>query len=324
MSTALAPQFAYQCRFIILNGPHKGETYNLSKEEISIGRETDNDLVFSRDTKVSRHHAKIQLQNNKLVLINLSTKNPVYLNNEEIISQELSAVNTVILGETEIKVDIKSLQLQNPAQDIQVRAERASRIKASSPRPSQQFNKIQSSQGGSKLFYIIIAILLALGFWLFSDSDKTTTRKTKVRTEDQVVKEMIASKEQLKSLERQIEDAGQNTIQYKTAQEHYIKGFRDYRNGQYSRAMSSFQAALSFYPQHELARKYYTLSKRKFDEQVQFKMIQGKRYRGKNNFRLCRSSYAGVMVMLKDPNDPIYKEAKQFYNECTLLLEGRY
>jgi len=125
-------------------------------------------------------------------------------------------------------------------------------------------------------------------------------------------------------LRKQQENSAQNTVQYQAAQEHYIKGFRDYRQKQYARAIQSFQAALSFYPQHELARKYYVQAQRKFDESIDQSMSLGRKYYKKQNFQMCQSSFAQVMIMLKDTSKPKYREAKQMYDECSLRLEGRY
>ena len=82
---------------------------------------------------------------------------------------------------------------------------------------------------------------------------------------------------------------------------------------------------LNLDPDNELAKRYYHLSKIKFDELVKFNMIQGNRYREKKNWRMCQSNYTNVMTMLQyRKDDPSFKEAKQFYEECTLNLEGRF
>lgn len=327
MSAALLQSTSLNLKLVVLQGPHKGESFSLSKGVVSIGRDDINDIVFSKDSKVSRQHAEIRVENGSTYLINLSLKNPVYLNQQEISKAELLHVNIILLGDTEFKLELAKSLHASPPLDLAKRPKVFNRVPNSRnqfqtpPTVASQSSNIDS---GKTIFYAIIAIVVIAVLWLLNSETSSSVKKVKLRTQDQVVQELIASEGQLKSMEKQIEERGQNTIQYKTAQEHYIKGFRDYRNGQYARAISSFQAALSFFPQHELARKYYTLSKRKFDEQVQLKMIQGKRYRGKNNYRLCKSSYASVMIMLKDQNDPIYKEAKQFYDECRLQLESGY
>lgn len=181
------------------------------------------------------------------------------------------------------------------------------------------------SQGGdSRLrLYIVIGLVLAGAAWL---SQSQIAKRKELKLRDTVSTEIAINESQneyektLKDLERR----GQDTIQYKLAQEQYLRGFRDYRQGQYMRAMEEFQAALSFFPNHDLSRKYYTLAKRRFDEQVQQNMIQGKRYYGISNYRLCMGYYSNVIKMKKDDRDPIRREAKQYYDECELKMRGKF
>lgn len=154
-------------------------------------------------------------------------------------------------------------------------------------------------------------------------TDTHKKEQERIRSSDEVMADLAQSESAIRDLQTQIEKKGTDTPQFQSAEQHYLKGFRDYQQGQYGRAMQSFQAALSFYPSHELARKYLVLARRKFDELARFHLTQGRRYRGKNNFRLCSASYAQVLIMVKDSSDPIYKEAKQYYDECELRKQGR-
>jgi tetratricopeptide (TPR) repeat protein len=116
-----------------------------------------------------------------------------------------------------------------------------------------------------------------------------------------------------------------DTVQYRRAQENFIRGFRDFQQGQYARSREAFQVVLNLDPENELAKRYYHLAQIKFDEMVKFSMIQGNRYREKKNWRMCQSSYTLVLTMLQNrKDDPTFKEAKQFFEECKLNLEGRY
>ena len=170
-------------------------------------------------------------------------------------------------------------------------------------------------------FYLIIAVVGILGYLILGDGVGSKKQEVNLRTEGDVARAIEDSANAVKELKKQQETSGQDTIQYKAAQEHYIKGFRDYRQGQYARAMQSFQAALSFYPSHELARKYLIQAQRKFDEMVDLGMSQGRKYYQKQNYKFCQSSFANVMIMVKDSTKPKYKEAKQFYDECSLRAE---
>jgi hypothetical protein len=57
---------------------------------------------------------------------------------------------------------------------------------------------------------------------------------------------------------------------------------------------------------------------------VKFHMLQGNRYREKKNWRMCTSSYFNVMTMLNNGQDPLFKEAKQYFDQCTLAQQGNY
>lgn len=181
------------------------------------------------------------------------------------------------------------------------------------------------SNGSSRFkMYAIVAVVGLSLYWLLDDSGRTKKPEVNIRTEGDVVRAIEDSMKAVQELKKQQQTSGQDSIQYQMAQEHYLKGFRDYRQSQYSRAIQSFQAALSFYPTHELARKYFIQAQRKFEEEVDRHMSQGRKYYQRQNYRMCQSSFASVMIMVKDPVKPKYREAKQFYDECSLRLEGRF
>ena len=340
MSSAIPLVKSVQLQVVIESGSMKGQVFSLKQSRLTIGREADNDIVIADDAKMSRKHVEILSENNVQTIKNLSQKNPIWLDGKEIQTAMLQKTSKLQIGTTvfQLRVEVNALPVRTPAvpsshlklasappappSPQQSISARASAHEA--PKLSENKNRAPSTDSKKTNFYIIVGAIGLLFLWLMVSGSGSNRKSTQLRTRDQVIMDLEKSEQAIKEVEKKQEDTGQQTLQYKTAQEHYIKGFRDYRQGQYARAMSSFQAALSFYSQHELAKKYLTLARRKFDEIVQFNMIQGKRYKGKNNFRLCKSAYANVMIMVKDPADPIYREAKQYYNECSLLFEAKY
>jgi hypothetical protein len=193
---------------------------------------------------------------------------------------------------------------------------------ASKKRPA--FRSVSSQSGSRTTFYVILAVVAVLGWWFLSDSDQKKKTEVYVRTEGDVARAIEDSANAVREIKKKQEASGQDSIQYRSAQEHYIKGFRDYRSGQYARAIQSFQASLSFYPNHELSRKYLIQSQRKFDALVDHSMSLGRKYYQKQNYKMCQASFANVMVMLKDNSKPKYREARQLFEECNLRLEGRF
>lgn len=112
---------------------------------------------------------------------------------------------------------------------------------------------------------------------------------------------------------------------YQEASKNFLRGYRDYRQGQYARAREAFQVVLNLDPENELAKRYHNLSKIRFDEQVKFNMLQGRRYLETQNYRLCRSSFKTVMTMLGgDQANPEYKEAMTLHKQCDVAAESRY
>jgi hypothetical protein len=177
------------------------------------------------------------------------------------------------------------------------------------------------ANSGRTRFYIIIVVIGAVFWWLMS-SNAIKKKELTFKSTEQIEKDIELSREEVKEFEARREKL--NNVQFKRAQENYIRGFRDYKQGNYGRARESFQVVLNLDPDNELAKRYYHLSKVKFDELMRFNMLQGNRYRDKKNWRLCKSSYFNVMTMLNNGQDPVFKEAKQYFDQCSLAEEGRY
>ncbi|RYZ69646.1 MAG: hypothetical protein EOP09_07315 [Proteobacteria bacterium] len=176
------------------------------------------------------------------------------------------------------------------------------------------------NNSGRVRFYAIVVVVGLVGWWLMSPNAKK--KELTFRSTEQIEQDIEASREEIKVFEARREKM--DNVQYKRAQENYIRGFRDYRQGNYGRARESFQVVLNLDPDNELAKRYYHLAKVKFDELVKFHMLQGNRYREKKNWRMCKSSYFSTMTMLNNPQDSVFKEAKQYYDQCSLAEEGRF
>lgn len=314
-----------------------GEVLTFDKPVVTIGRDPENDISFEHDPKVSRHHAEIRAHLGRLLIKNVSDKNFMVVGGERLDEAVIDARLVVYLGDQTLEIEPEIAPIQGVAKEVVLKpalvkpsSARVSNVSHNyappqhHPGPVKKQRTYRPKQSSSRMnFYAIIAVIGIGAYWLLSGP--TGVKKSdKIRMDSDILQTMQQSDLNIKEIERRMENKGEQTLQFKTAQEHYIRGFRDYRNGQYARALQSFQASLSFYPSHELARKYYDLSRRKFDEMVQMHMTRGRQYRGKNNWRLCQSSFAAAMVMLKDPNDKKYQEARTLYNECKLMNEDRY
>jgi pSer/pThr/pTyr-binding forkhead associated (FHA) protein len=183
--------------------------------------------------------------------------------------------------------------------------------------PSHGTGKSNSKIG----FYAVVVLVVVIFAWLMN-SNSIKKKELSFRSSEQIEKDIEISREELKEFEVRKEKL--DNVQFRRAQENYIRGFRDYKQGNFGRARESFQVVLNLDPDNELAKRYYQLAKLKFDELVKFHMLQGNRYREKKNWRMCKSSYFNVMTMVSNNQDPVFKEARQYFDQCSLAQEGRY
>lgn len=345
----------------VVKGPHIGVRLDFTKDVISIGRGPENDLVLSSDPHASRAHAEIRRRGpTEFVIVNVSQKNFVIVNGNVIESEVITPDSEITIGETEIRCYFESASLPvaptvpaaprpvavprpaMPQVAPQMTPQQAPSFPTAPSSPSPQTpNYYQNpppasppapagASGGllenpKVRFYGIIGILVLVGFFLFSPSKKDKVKdRNEIRTSTVSMQDYLQAEKRSQEL-LTIKKEKIDSVQYRRAQENFVKGFRDFQQGQYARAREAFQVVLNLDPDNELARRYYNLSKIKFDELVKFNMIQGNRYREKRNWRMCQSSYQNVMTMLFNrKEDPSYKEAKQFFDECFLNMEGRF
>ena len=77
--------------------------YPLDKEKFIIGRASENDVVLN-DVSVSRKHAQINVNDDKFEILDLGSKNGVYLNGEKIDRSVFNPGDEVAIGDSILKI----------------------------------------------------------------------------------------------------------------------------------------------------------------------------------------------------------------------------
>ncbi|MCK4400804.1 FHA domain-containing protein [bacterium] len=90
----------------IANGLKAGEHFEFDNEPCTIGRIQDNDIVLENDDIVSRHHAKIVLEDDKLILVDLESKNGTKVNGKKISRQELKSHDKIEVGGVSLAFEV--------------------------------------------------------------------------------------------------------------------------------------------------------------------------------------------------------------------------
>lgn len=336
MSAAPRVNQAMKVSIEVVQGHHSGFRQSFDKGRWTVGRGPENDLILGQDIKVSRSHLEVHAYASQVIVKNLNDKNVMLVDGRVMTEAILRPNSHVQVGDSVIKFAFQAGEVGRPQMKVVPKDGGAPKATA---RMNQNTMMGRPTEGAASpgnfsvpknrtvdtplmdnprvRFYGIILVIGLAGLWLFNTQSQKK-KEVGIRDSVAVTADVGNSAEELKKALEERKDF--DTPQYRAAQAQFVKGFRDYRQGQYARAMESFQSARAYYPQHALAAKYWTLAKRKFDEQVQAYMLTGRRYLGTQNYRLCQSSFAAVMMQIKDDRNKIYQEAKQYFDEC--LVKG--
>ncbi len=318
MSSVPAATSSAQRILEILNGPMQGSIVQISGQRFTIGRSEDNSLVVD-DPKCSRHHALIESHPHVTLIKDVSNKNLLIVNDNRSSEFKLKNGDVIRIGGTKIKYrDLTAVALQPVSQAAKSTTPHTPSSN-SVPRPSRR-RPAKTNYN----FYIIIGIIGALFLWLLSSSGKKNSDFWKIKTSSDVAAEIEASKKNQLVQEEELRKKGKTSRQYLEAQAAFIRGFRDYQNGQFGLANRAFREALAIYPRHDLAERYRLLSEQRIKEFIQNHMMEGRKYLDRQNFVLCASAYKKVMDTINDSQNATFKEAEQRWRECQTLQMGRF
>ncbi len=83
------------------------ERVRLDKEKISIGRDSDND-IYINNLAISRYHARILVENEKIFIEDLESSNGTYLNGKKTNHSEINEQDTILIGKYKINIENKT------------------------------------------------------------------------------------------------------------------------------------------------------------------------------------------------------------------------
>ena len=310
-SVAIAPKATYVIE--VTKGPSRGTIFELRSARTTIGRADGNNIVLN-DPKCSRTHLIIEIHSNGVSIKDVSSKNTMLLNGQEAKQGVLGSKDIIQIGDSELRFTSIASQAvvshSAPAEPLQM------------VKPKKQ--RRSSRPANSNSFYIVAGFIALIFFWLLSTGTKNKNNMWKLRTSSDINAEIEVSKQNADNRETMLKNKGKNTRQYLDAQSAFIRGFRDYQNGQFVLAQRAFREALAIFPSHELAERYRLLSEQRIKEFIQNHMMEGRKYLDRQNYNLCVSAYKKVLDIIADPQNSTYKEAEQRWRECSLLQMGRF
>jgi hypothetical protein len=87
-------------RLLVRQGPRAGQSFDLNKPIVTIGREASNDIVLE-DPQVSRHHARLTQQGASYVVEDLGSTNGTFVNGRRaMVATPINSGDKLGLGDT--------------------------------------------------------------------------------------------------------------------------------------------------------------------------------------------------------------------------------
>jgi hypothetical protein len=287
----------------ILNGPDKGAAFRLLSGQVTIGTDSSNDVVIEGDAECAPEHAQILVTSDGLQARVLSHSVTLKIDGQEVQHGRLREGSVLQVGRTKIRID-----------DPNKLVARKHRSKSSSSR----------STGPSPFFLFLVSAVFLVGVFLMLANDSKKILEPEVKTEQGALNTIERNRQIVQNLSEDSRLKGHESPQYKEAQAHFIRGFRDFHKGQFDRALDYFQICLSVFPQHQQCALYYHQAKTRLSELIQYYLNLGYEYQRKNQYSQCKSAFNNVRVMQKDRTSTLFKEADTGYFACEAMeRQGR-
>ncbi len=300
----------------ILSGPEAGRVFQLLPPKVRIGRGTENDIVLT-DLRVSREQLVLEFRSGQFEVKNISDKNVMRINKYEASHSILKDKDVLTIGGTKLRFRAKGAQksLVSPGAGL---GEPATARPAPHLRRPRSHAKSEAKSRRLVLFAVTGVLVLVA---LFS-GDKKTDETAPIQTNQLRESSIEESRKRLEDLQQKRSFASEEERQrHETADEHYRRGFRDFKKRNYLRAMQAFQTALSVDPGHERASRYYQLADKSRQKSIDEFLLEGQRYWEKAMYDRCEASLRKAMVLINNPNDPKYTQAETLRKECRLRQE---
>lgn len=317
----LPKQAGEQARLKVAQGADQGAVFVLFGDRATIGRGENAD-IFITDLKASRMHAEIQRSAEGWAVRDLGSANGILWNGSPSRGTHLRVGDTVTVGETVLEFypaeagaallaappksrqEILSLHQSVSTQKKGFRSLLKVGVPAGATAPSSNgISSIAKANPRKLMIYGVLGVAIALT--LLEDDKPKVTSKTKSK------QSKAPSLTPDRGLASYLPKSPTNDETRRYADYFYKAGFREYREKNYLRAMTSFETVLQIDPYHELAKLYLANCRMEMDEAVKSGLRRGKTALEAGKLREAKGQFESVMRLLfRDQSNPMYIEAK--------------
>jgi pSer/pThr/pTyr-binding forkhead associated (FHA) protein len=283
-------------RLISLTGQNKGEAYVLVGSRIVIGRSEKADIRIL-DTKASREHAEITKVGSNWVVTDLGSQNGIVVNDKKVTQKQLSEGDKLIVGQTVFKFAKVEVAQKNKIL------------------PEQENPNVSENKKRGMVPVLIVSLLLISLFLIDSEPDQAAKKK-KENVAGPAVEDVSNEYMQLerkKAKENKEAKTKLNSI--------YQRGLREFREGNYYRAIHEFNLALIVLPGDPQAEFYLRKTKEELDRQIEQNIQKAQIDEQALKYQHAIKNYCAIIRLLYNaPEDSRYKNAVKKINDLEGLM----
>lgn len=288
-------------RLLCMTGKNKGLSYYLKGKRLVMGRSDKVDIQVA-DAKSSREHAELTQVSDKYVVTDLGSHNGLIVNDLKISQHTLTDGDKIIIGQTVYKFnkyDIAEKALEEVDEDDDdwdEDDEYEDDEEEAEEKPKKKAKGAQTPEEKRKKVLILVVALV--GVWVLMDEGEKPPPKQKQQTLNQEKK--VDSLEE--RIRRQQQEESKETRDKLEAIIH--RGQREFREGNYFRAIKQFNLALILSPANGRASFYLNKAKQRLDEEIDLVFLKAKREAEALRYTEAKNSYCSIVRMLQDrPED---------------------
>ena len=284
-------------RLVCLTGTSKGESYVLNGNRVVIGRGDKVDIKLN-DTKASREHVEITKVGNNWVATDLGSQNGIMVNEKKVTQMQLNEGDKLIVGQTVFKF---------------------AKVEVSSkPKTGKEKSEEASGPANKKSLIPIILMAGALIYWIMGEEDKPANQEGKSKGKASSSYQDVSG-EYLTQLKKR--QANEDKAIKEKLNVIYQRGLREFREGNYFRAIAEFNLALIIAPGDPYAEYHLRKTKEKLDKTIEEFTIRAQRDEGALKFKSAIVSYCSILRLLYTvPEDPRYKNAEKMISDLESKL----
>lgn len=296
----------------VRQGPNKGDQYKVTSGRIVIGRDAEKCQIMLTDPKVSRVQCEVVVHGSAVTVRDLSQKNTLKVNEQDIEYATLQDKDEFSFGQTTMEIQSQNSHALSGAQNALPAGQNAT--------PEGEMAEPPKKKLLTPPRMIFGVVLLGLVAFLLMPSTKKI-KQASIASLDAPLEQVDKSQERQQDfLEPDQKLSRTEIVNRKKSEQLFIRGFRDYQNKKYTRAIQAFQTSLATNKNNVKAHRYHRLAVNKQQTLIHNHIDLGRKYREKNMYRFCAAEFAKVMQIINQPENPKYKLAKEQHKECRLYL----